>query len=105
MRESVEKILSFRPDRFKNGKSSVPRNKQKERVSVAVLASGDPLCYGVATKLLRHWPIDEICIKPALSTFSLICSRVGWALPDIETLTLHGRPLEMLHPFVQPGAN
>ena len=49
-------------------------------------------------------PIDEICIKPALSTFSLICSRVGWSLPDIETLTLHGRPLEMLHPFVQPGA-
>ena len=43
MRESVEKILSFRPDRFKNGKSSVPRNKQKERVSVAVLASGPSL--------------------------------------------------------------
>ena len=68
------------------------------------MASGDPLCYGVATKLLRHLPIDEVLIKPALSTFSLICSRVGWSLPDIETLTLHGRPLEMLHPFVQPGA-
>ncbi len=104
MRESVEKILSFRPDRFNNVKSGVPRKKQKERVTVTVLASGDPLCYGVATKLLRHLPIDEVLIKPALSTFSLICSRVGWSLPDIETLTLHGRPLEMLHPFVQPGA-
>ena len=58
MRESVEKILSFRPDRFNNVKSGVPRKKQKERVTVTVLASGDPLCYGVATKLLRHLPID-----------------------------------------------
>ena len=58
MRESVEKILSFRPDRFKNVKSSVPRNKKKERVSVAVLASGDPLCYGVATKLFQPSPIQ-----------------------------------------------
>ena len=104
MRESVQKILSFRPDEDKKGKSSFTRNKKKDKVSVTVLASGDPLCYGVATRLLRHLPIDEICIKPALSTFSLICSRVGWSLPDIETLTLHGRPLEMLHPFVQPGA-
>ncbi len=104
MRESVEKILSFRPCRSKNIKSTNTGNKEKDRVSVAVLASGDPLCYGIATKLLRHLHIDEVCIKPALSTFSLICSRVGWSLPDIETLTLHGRPLEMLHPFVQPGA-
>jgi precorrin-6Y C5,15-methyltransferase (decarboxylating) len=62
------------------------------------------LCYGIATKLLRHLPIEEIWIKPALTTFSLMCSRIGWSLPDVETLTIHGRPVEMLHPFVQPGA-
>ena len=33
-----------------------------------------------------------------------MCSRVGWSLPDVETLTIHGRPVEMLHPFVQPDA-
>ena len=68
------------------------------------MASGDPLCYGIAAKLLRQLPIEEIWIKPALTTFSLMCSRIGWSLPDVETLTIHGRPLEMLHPFVQPGA-
>ena len=66
MRESVEKILSFRPSRSKNIKSTNTGNKEKDRVSVAVLASGDPLCYGIATKLLRHLHIDEVCIKPAL---------------------------------------
>ena len=58
MRESVQKILSFRPDELKNGKSSFTRNKKKDKVSVTVLASGDPLCYGVATRLLRHLTID-----------------------------------------------
>ena len=92
IREAVTKILDCRPSEPGSGKK------------VAVMASGDPLCYGIAAKLLRHLPIEEIWIKPALSTFSLICSRVGWSLPDIETLTIHGRPLEMLHTFVQPGA-
>ena len=92
IREAVTKILDWRPSELGSGKK------------VAVMASGDPLCYGIAAKLLRYLPIEEIWIKPALSTFSLICSRVGWSLPDIETLTIHGRPLEMLHTFVQPGA-
>ena len=92
IREAVSKIVSWRPEDSESTKK------------VAIMASGDPLCYGIATKLLRHLPIEEIWIKPALTTFSLMCSRIGWSLPDVETLTIHGRPLEMLHPFVQPGA-
>jgi precorrin-6Y C5,15-methyltransferase (decarboxylating) len=92
IREAVTKIVSWRP------------SETSVRKKVAVMASGDPLCYGIAAKLLRHLPVEEIWIKPALTTFSLICSRVGWSLPDVETLTIHGRPVEMLHPFVQPGA-
>ena len=92
IREAVSKIVSWRPE----DSASVQK--------VAIMASGDPLCYGIAAKLLRHLPIEEIWIKPALTTFSLMCSRIGWSLPDVETLTIHGRPLEMLHPFVQPGA-
>jgi len=92
IREAVSKIVSWRPE------DSASTQK------VAIMASGDPLCYGIAAKLLRHLPIEEIWIKPALTTFSLMCSRIGWSLPDVETLTTHGRPLEMLHPFVQPGA-
>ena len=92
IREAVSNIVSWRP--------KDPASGQK----IAIMASGDPLCYGIAAKLLRHLPIEEIWIKPAISTFSLMCSRVGWSLPDVETLTIHGRPVEMLHPFVQPGA-
>jgi len=92
IREAVSRIVSWRPEDSANAQK------------VAIMASGDPLCYGIAAKLLRYLPIEEIWIKPALTTFSLMCSRIGWSLPDVETLTIHGRPVEMLHPFVQPDA-
>ena len=38
---------------------------------VAVLASGDPLWYGVATVLLRHFRREEMTIVPQPSAFSL----------------------------------
>ena len=70
-----------------------------------VLATGDPLCYGVGAKLLREgFRIKEIRCLPAPSAYSLACARLGWSLPEVETLTVHGRPLETLHPHVQPGA-
>ncbi len=69
-----------------------------------VLATGDPLCYGVGAKLLREgFRIEEIRFLPSPSAYSLACGRLGWSLPEVETLTVHGRPHETLHPFVQPG--
>ena len=70
---------------------------------VCVLATGDPLFYGVGAKLTRHFDIDEMTIVPAPSAFSLACARLGWSAPDTTLLTLHGRPLEVLHPAIHPG--
>src|SRR5690606_22893570 len=30
-------------------------------------------------------------------------ARMGWSLADVETLTVHGRPVEQMIPFIQPG--
>ena len=45
---------------------------------VAVLASGDPLWYGVGSMLLRHFRREEMTILPQPSAFSLpsVTSRV-----------------------------
>jgi len=73
--------------------------------SVAVLASGDPYCYGVGTTLAAAIPaIERICI-PAPSAFTLACARLGWALQDCATLSFCGRPLAPLLPLLQPGAH
>jgi precorrin-6B C5,15-methyltransferase / cobalt-precorrin-6B C5,C15-methyltransferase len=58
---------------------------------VCVLASGDPLCYGIGVTLLRSLPLAEMTILPAPSAFSLAAARLGWALADVETLSLCGR--------------
>ena len=76
---------------------------QKPR-PVCVLATGDPLCFGVGRLLLKRFPIEELAVLPSPSAFSLACARLGWSLPDVETLTIHGRSVEGLHPFLQPGA-
>lgn len=71
---------------------------------VCVLATGDPMHFGIGVTMARRVPHEEMTIVPAPSAFSLACARLGWSRADVETLTLHGRPVELLHPFVQPDA-
>ncbi len=82
----------------------MPEIERRRGRRVCVIATGNPLWYGVGTTLMRHFPVAETTMVPAPSSFSLACARLGWSLADVETLTLHGRPLELLHPYVQPGA-
>ena len=71
---------------------------------ICVLATGDPLHYGIGVALASRVPIEEMTIVPAPSAYSLACARLGWNRAEVETLSLHGRPLEPLHPALQPGA-
>jgi len=72
--------------------------------AVCVLASGDPMCYGIGVTLTRRIAIAEIAILPSPSAFSLACSRLGWPLTDVDTLSLCGRDPALLHGVVYPGA-
>ena len=68
--------------------------------SVCVLASGDPMCYGIGVTLTRRIPIAEMTIIPAPSTFSLACARLGWSLSEVETLSLCSRPPSLLQAYL-----
>jgi precorrin-6B C5,15-methyltransferase / cobalt-precorrin-6B C5,C15-methyltransferase len=63
---------------------------------VTVLASGDPMWYGIGVTLTGRIPCEEITIVPQPSAFSLAAARLGWPVADCATLTLHGRPLDTL---------
>lgn len=67
-----------------------------------ILATGDPMNYGVARKLMEFIPFAEMHVIPQLSAFSLAASRLGWSLPDCDTLTLHGRHAANIEAFIQP---
>ncbi|OCQ89757.1 precorrin-6Y C5,15-methyltransferase [Nostoc sp. MBR 210] len=71
---------------------------------ICILASGDPMCYGVGVTLTRHIPISEITIIPAPSAFSLACARLGWSLTEVETVSLCGRPANLLQAYIYPQA-
>jgi precorrin-6B C5,15-methyltransferase / cobalt-precorrin-6B C5,C15-methyltransferase len=69
-----------------------------------VLASGDPFQYGVGSVLANHVAPGETVVVPAPSAFSLAASRLGWALPEIALVSLHGRALDRIRPHLHPGA-
>jgi precorrin-6Y C5,15-methyltransferase (decarboxylating) len=71
---------------------------------VCVLASGDPFFHGVGVTLARKVKAQEMHVIPAPSAVSLAAARLGWALQDIETVSLHGRPLDLIRPLLQPNA-
>ncbi|MEM7172129.1 MAG: precorrin-6y C5,15-methyltransferase (decarboxylating) subunit CbiE [Pseudomonadota bacterium] len=70
---------------------------------VCILATGDPMHYGIGVTLARRIPREEMIIIPGVSAFSLAAARMGWSLADVDCLTLHGRPLSIMASYLQPG--
>lgn len=71
---------------------------------VCVLASGDPFFYGVGVTLLRRIYAGETVCYPSPSAFSLAAARLGWALQSVDCVSLHGRSIDLLRPYLHTGA-
>jgi len=71
--------------------------------SVVVLATGDPMHFGIGVALAKRVPAEEMAVYPHVSAFSLAAARMRWPLADTECLTIHGRPLDLLAGAVAPG--
>lgn len=71
---------------------------------VTILATGDPMHFGIGATLRRHFEPAEMRVLPSPSAFSLAAARLGWALQDVEQISLHGRPVETLNRHLQPAA-
>ncbi|MFZ5480802.1 MAG: precorrin-6y C5,15-methyltransferase (decarboxylating) subunit CbiE [Myxococcota bacterium] len=56
-----------------------------------VLASGDPLFYGIGTTVLRHFPDAEVLTAP--SSVAEAFARVRLPSNDAEVVSIHGRPM------------
>ncbi|MGC6484259.1 MAG: precorrin-6y C5,15-methyltransferase (decarboxylating) subunit CbiE [Candidatus Puniceispirillales bacterium] len=82
----------------------IPLLEQRRDTPVVILATGDPLWYGAASTLVRHFRADEMRITPAPSGFQLAASRMGWPLHECACLTVHGRPHEKVIRHLAPGA-
>lgn len=70
---------------------------------VCVLATGDPMQFGIGATLAARVAPDEMTVIPGVSAFALAAARLAWPLDRTVTLTLHGRPIESLARYVAPG--
>jgi precorrin-6Y C5,15-methyltransferase (decarboxylating) len=59
-----------------------------------VLASGDPLFFGIGHYLGEALGRDQIAVEPAVSSMQLAFARAGLSWHDAAIASVHGRPLE-----------
>ena len=82
---AVDRVMSLRPQ------------------PVCVLASGDPMFYGVGVSLARVVAPGEMLVLPAPSSLSLAAARLGWGLQEVTIVSVTGRPLALLQPHLVSG--
>ncbi|MGB7334992.1 MAG: precorrin-6y C5,15-methyltransferase (decarboxylating) subunit CbiE [Salaquimonas sp.] len=77
--------------------------KSHKGKKLVILVTGDPLWYSVGARISRSMPTNEIRFHPQLSAFQWAAARMGWSLADVDTLTVHGRPVEQIIPHFSPN--
>ncbi|MFD7708647.1 precorrin-6y C5,15-methyltransferase (decarboxylating) subunit CbiE [Streptomyces sp. NPDC059786] len=68
---------------------------------IAVLASGDPMFYGIGRALTET--VGAVRVLPHPSSVSYACARLGWPLEDVEVVPLVGRPAARLAAALREG--
>ncbi|MEV7546537.1 precorrin-6y C5,15-methyltransferase (decarboxylating) subunit CbiE [Streptomyces sp. NPDC089915] len=70
---------------------------------IAVLASGDPMFYGIGRALGEELGPDALHVHPHPSSVSYACARLGWPVEDTEVLTAVGRPVARVAAALHEG--
>ncbi|MDO4683792.1 MAG: precorrin-6y C5,15-methyltransferase (decarboxylating) subunit CbiE, partial [Lautropia sp.] len=70
--------------------------------SCVVLATGDPLCHGIAPYLASRLCIDAIEVLPNLSTLQLACARIGLAWQNARIVSIHAKDAGEWQPGAGP---
>ena len=63
-----------------------------------VLATGDPLCFGMGATLVRRLGREQVTVIPATSSVQVAFARAGVPWDDARILSAHGRPLAPVIP-------
>jgi precorrin-6Y C5,15-methyltransferase (decarboxylating) len=79
--------------------SCVARLRQRgPKEQAVVLATGDPLCFGIGATLVRQLGREQVTIVPAVSSVQAAFARAGVPWDDARILSAHGRELAPVVP-------
>ncbi|MFI0238335.1 precorrin-6y C5,15-methyltransferase (decarboxylating) subunit CbiE [Streptomyces sp. NPDC016845] len=70
---------------------------------LTVLASGDPMFYGIGRTLTEIAGPAAVRVLPQPSSVSHACARLGWPVEETEVVTLVGRPADRLAAALHDG--
>lgn len=94
----VARESSMRPENFTitdNLDALLSRiSSRTDSEECVVLASGDPLLFGIGRLLIEALGRDEVVVEPSVSSLQLAFARVGISWHDARIGSVHGRPLE-----------
>lgn len=62
-----------------------------DRLHVVVLATGDPLCHGIARFVVDKFGEDACAVLPNVSTLQLAFARLGWTWQDARVASVHAK--------------
>lgn len=70
---------------------------------IGVLASGDPMFFGIGSTLAGLVGPDALRVRPQPSSVALACARLGWAAQDVPVVSAVGRPVRTVLPELTDG--
>ena len=76
-------------------------NQQASDQQISILASGDPLYFGIGRWLSKQNEISELYFYPGVSSIQAACHALGLSLQDCDAISLHGRPVETLRSLIR----
>ena len=76
---------------------------QQDNRNIVILASGDPLFFGLGRLLLEKLPAEQLQFHPHVSSVQLAFSRIPVSWQDAQIISAHGRSLEELIKALQRG--
>lgn len=94
--------LEFFPD-FRGQRLTLQGELQKTLAAVAdlsaehdvcILASGDPLFFGIGSLVCQRLGRDAVAVIPQPSSVQWACAHVGMKWDDAELMSVHGRSLQ-----------
>jgi precorrin-6Y C5,15-methyltransferase (decarboxylating) len=97
-----KRILRFF-DNINGEKISIGKNlnevliglKEENKKNIVILASGDPLFFGIGKTILTIFKKEEVEFFPYLNSLQLLANKVKIPYEDVVNLSIHGRELDI----------
>ena len=78
-----------------------PLLDQHKNKNILILASGDPLFFGIGAWLVKHSVQNQLSFHPNISSIQIAFSHIKQPWQQANIVSLHGRPLNSLRPTLR----